>query len=534
MTQTTETKQIDIFKNLIADPPGSQENPMDIPYYMGLVWRRRWFVMAIFCMAMISGIYLAIALPKTYQAETLVFIEPPRVPEVYVQSVVSTDLDARLSHITQMIKSRTNIMNIIERFRLFSEPEHDNMYIEDKIEKMRDRTQVNLITDSRKRTANAFTISFQGKDPSKVMNVVNTMATMVIDQNLKTRESQAIGTSEFLNDQLVKMRENLEAVEKDLGDYQKIHMGELPEQLDSNLMILERLQQQLNEKQISLRTEKNRLLSLVNQIQLAREQLNIAGTSQEPSLELLKEHLANYKSRYTDQYPDVIQLQKRIAEMEKANGPVATTMEAELIQQRKGIEREIAVIKREISDLNRQIVFYQRRVEDTPKREQELLSLKRNYENIQETYNSLLQRKLEADIAANMEKRQKGEQFRILDPARLPDKPISPDMKKLFLMCVAAGLACCGGLIFLLNFLDNSVKKPETIPDKLGIPILAVMPTIKHRKDIIWRRINIMFSIFGALVSMALLACFAAVSILDVHQVVDFIKKYAIDVSGIL
>ena len=92
-------------------------------------------------------------------------------------------------------------------------------------------------------------------------------------------------------------------------------------------------------------------------------------------------------------------------------------------------------------------------------------------------------------------------------------------------MCVAAGLACCGGFIFLLNFLDNSVKKPEVVTDKLGNHILAVMPTIKHHKDIIQQHINIGFSIFGALVSLALLACFAAVTILDMHQVSDFIKK---------
>ena len=530
MNKTTETQQIDIFKNLLADPQRSQENPMDIPYYLGLVWRRRWFVIAIFCMVMILGIYLAIALPKTYQAETLIFIEPPRVPENYVKSIVSTDLDARLSNITQMIKSRTNLMNIIERFVLFSEPEHENMYIEDKLEKMRERTQVELITDSRRRTANSFTIAFQGKDPYKVMNVVNTMATLVIDQNLKTRELQATGTSEFLSDQLVKIRENLEAVEKVLGDYRKIHMGELPEQLDANLRVLDRLQQQLSEKQMSLRTEKNRLISIANQLQLAREQSNIVSAIQpqigESSLKALKRQLADYKSRFTDQYPDVIRLQSRIAEMEKETGPVATTIEAELILQRKGIKREIAAIKQEIINLNTQIVFYQRRVEDTPKREQELLSLKRNYENIQETYNSLLQRKLEADIAANLEKRQKGERFRILDPGRLPDKPISPNMIKLFLLCLAAGLVCSVIPIFLLEFLDYSVRKPENVSDKLGIPVLVVMPSIRHPKDIMWRRVNMVFSIFGALVSLSLLACFAAVTILDMHQMVDLIKKY--------
>ena len=529
MTTTTDTQHIDIFQKLFGDPQRSQENPVDIPYYAGLIWRRRWVVIAIFCIAMISGIYLAISRPKIYQAETLIFIDPPRVPDNYVQSIVSTNLDTRLTNLTQMIKSRTNLMNIIEEFSLFSGPDNQNMYIEDKIETMRKHTQVKLITDSRKRTANAFTISFRGKDPQKVMNVVNAMATLVIDQNLKTRESQAVSTSQFLDDQLNDMRTRLESVEKDLGDYRKIHMGELPEQLDTNLRVLERLQQQMNEKQISLRTEKNRLISLGNQIQLAREQSAMAGSEQprpdELSLEASRYKLADLKSRYTDQHPEVIRLQNKISEMEKQDGPVGTSMERELLLQRKGIQREIAVIKQEISELNKQIAFYQRRVEDTPEKEQELLSLKRNYENIQETYNSLLKRKLEADIAANMEKRQKGEQFRILDPGRLPDKPISPDMKKLFLMCLGAGFACCGGLIFLLNVLDKSVKKPETVPDKLGIPVLAVMPTIKHHKDIIWRRMNIGFSMLGALVSLALLACFAAVTILDMHPVVDVIKK---------
>jgi hypothetical protein len=164
-------------------------------------------------------------------------------------------------------------------------------------------------------------------------------------------------------------------------------------------------------------------------------------------------------------------------------------------------------------------------VEGTPKIEQELLSLNRDYENVQDTYNSLLNRKLEADISVNLEKKQKGEQFRVLDPARLPDKPISPDMKKLFLLCVLAGLACGFGFIFLLDYFDNSVRKPEIIHEKLGIPILVVMPSIGHPKDFMWHRVNMVFSIFGAVVSLALFAFFAAVTILNMQQMVDLIKK---------
>ena len=532
MTQKTEIQQLDIFKNLIGNPPHDQENPMDIAYYMGLIWRRRWLVIAIFCMAMISGIYLAIDLPKLYQAETLILIEPQRVPNNYVQSIVSADLDLRLANITQIVKSRTNLMNIIDKFNLFSGAEYKNMYVEDKVEKMRNRISVSLNADHGRMAANSFTISFRGKDPSKVMDVVNAITTLVINQNLKVREMQAEGTTEFLNDQLARMKENLETVEKALGKYRKAHMGELPEQLAANLRMLDILQQQLNEKQTSLRNEKNRLISLENQIRIAREQSKIAGTIQperddQRSIGALKQQLSDYKSRYTDKHPEVIRLRKRIAEMEKENEPELSTIPAELILQKKGIEEEIESIKKEISNLNTQLDFHQRRVEDTPKREQELLSLMRNYKNTQETYNSLLKRKLEAGIATNMEKRQKGEQFRILDPGRLPEKPIFPNMKKLFLICLMVGLGCCGGIIFLLDFIDNSVKKPEVVSDKLGIPVLAVMPIIKHHKDIVWQRLNIVFSIFAGMISLALLACFAAVTILDMNHVVDLIKKYA-------
>jgi len=532
MTQTIETQQIDIFKNLIGNPPHSEEYPMDITYYMGLIWRRRWFVITIFCMAMISGIYLAITLPKIYQAETLILVEPQRVPENYVRSIVSTDLDLRLTNITQIVKSRTNLMNIIEKFNLFSGAEYENMYEEDKIEEMRRRISVNLNSDYGRRAANSFTISFKGKDPSKVMNVVNTITTLVINQNLKVRELQAEGTTDFLNGQLDRMKKNLETVEKALGNYRKVHMGELPEQLAANLRILEILHQQLNEKQTSLTNENNRLVSIGNQIQIAREQSKIAGIAQSKtedpsSLEALKQRLSEYKSRYTDKHPEVIRLRKRIADIEKENGPEISTIEDELNSQRKNIEKEIEAVKKEISNLNTRIGHYQRRVEDTPKREQELLSLMRNYKNTQETYNSLLNRKLEAGIATNMEKRQKGEQFRILDPARLPEKPISPNMKKLFLMCLAIGLGGCGGLIFLLDFIDNSVKKPEVVSDKLGIPVLAVMPIIKHHKDIVWHRLNIVFSIFAGMISLLLLTCFAAVTLLDMSPIVDLIKKYA-------
>ena len=256
--------------------------------------------------------------------------------------------------------------------------------------------------------------------------------------------------------------------------------------------------------------------------------------------------MADYKIRYTPQHPDVIRLQRKIEELEKESSSLSANsadtgssrkaggvgfpvtgrgVESDLITQRSSAAREIVAIREELSALQEQVAVYQRRVEDTPKLEQELLSLKRDYENTQKTYDSLLARKQEAEVAANMERQQKGEQFRILDPARLPDKPQSPDMRKLFLMCVMASLGLGGGLIFLLEFLDKSVKKLESVPQKLGIPLLVAVPRIDHSRNIRMRRINDGFSIAAAVICMALLALFAAVSVLGMQGPTEIVKR---------
>ena len=118
-----------------------------------------------------------------------------------------------------------------------------------------------------------------------------------------------------------------------------------------------------------------------------------------------------------------------------------------------------------------------RRWTATPKREQELITLTRDYENIKTSYNSLLNRKLEADISVNMEKKQKGEQFQIIDAARLPEKPVSPDPRRLFLITVAAALGLGCGLVFLLDFLDSSIRRVDELEENFGLPVLGRSPT---------------------------------------------------------
>jgi len=530
-------------------PEQSSNNQID--YYLELALKRRWLLIIPFCIAMLSGIYLAFALPQAYQATTLILVRPQRVPTDYVRSIVSTDIDQRINTIKQQILSRTNLERIIEEFKLFSDPDDADMFMENKIASIRERIEVEVTGSTRRAGgADAFSVSYRGSDPQTVMNVANTLANYFIDENLKVREAQAIGTSSFLDDQLSAMRTQLEAVEKQFGEYRQKYSGEMPEQLDTNLRVLDRLQLQLNERQANLQDAKNRLILLDNQIE-ANKNLRAAGAAagsddgRPLTLAQLKQQLADLKASYTDRHPDVMRLQRQVEDLEaKAaeteSGSDAANQErsasptplpqnrfmADQIQQRNATFLDIKNLESEIANMMLQIKEYQRRVEVTPKREEELLALNRDYENIKESYNSLLNRKLEADIAVNMEKKQKGEQFRIVDHARLPQKPVSPDMKKLLLMALAAGLGLGGGVIFLLDFLDTSLKRPDDIETDLGVPVLATIPRLYQPKGQMLKKLNWVLTGFGVLVGFILLGVFGVLALYGLNPTIELAQQY--------
>jgi uncharacterized protein involved in exopolysaccharide biosynthesis len=256
----------------------------------------------------------------------------------------------------------------------------------------------------------------------------------------------------------------------------------------------------------------------------------------------MKAQLESLLSRYTERHPDVIRLKARIKDQEKqdqanlqaetaaASGSSTEQSPPALLSpqyrtQYNAVLQEIGRLEVDIADTRRQISTYQNRVENTPKREQELLRLRRDYQNIQSTYDSLLERKLEAEIAVNMERKQKGEQFRILDPAKIPQKPVKPDMKKLFILIFGAGLGIGGGIIFLLEYMDESFKRPEDIEEDLELPVLCSVPRIIDRKTRILHRIeHAAVAVFG-LISFILFAGLAVFSQQGVEPTLELIGK---------
>jgi polysaccharide chain length determinant protein (PEP-CTERM system associated) len=516
--------------------------PFEIEKYKEIALRRRWWIIIPFLLSILIGIGVSIKLPKVYRASTLILVQPQKVPANYVREIISVDIGDRLRTITQQVTSRTNLEKIINAFNLYNEPGR-HMFMEDKTQSLRRRIEVDVSGGGR-RGANAFEIFFTGKYPKQIAEVANALASYFITENLKLREDQAIGTSEFLTDELENIRRRLVEKEEELKRYRMRYMGGLPEQLDTNLRILTRIQQQIVANQENLRETENRKLLIQQQISEAAEirRARIAQAEGEiaqfTSLDQLKTQLASLEARYTQRHPDVVSLKKKIADLESKEKtepkevqgmPVdrgVTQAEINLANQLREIELEIANLKTEAAQLHSQMKRYQIHVENTPKREQELMSLNRDYRNIQEAYNSLLSRKLEAEIAVNLERKQKGEQFRILDPANVPIRPFKPDIRRILLMTVGLGFALGCGLAYLRETMDTSFRRPEDVEEVLQIPIIASLPFTLNAKELRRIKRKEILTVVSVGLTFLLLGVVIVLSIKGVDATINFVKDF--------
>lgn len=518
----------------------------DIMKYLDMALRRKWWIIIPFLLTVLGGLTYALKSPRIYEAQTLILVQPQKVPKEFIRSIVSIGVEERLKTITQQVTSRTNLESIIKEYKLYND---SKMILEAKVALLRKRIRINVVRGDR--GGNAFEITLRGKDPEKITRVTNALASNFISENLKIRESQALGTSIFLADELESIRKRLASKEKQLREYRQKFMGALPEQLQTNLNILGRLQMQLEQLNNSLRDAENRRLIIQKQIadsEMLQKQL--AGTGSRSFLEggapddliSLRKQLSLLRGRYTANHPDIIRLKKMIATIEAEEiesktepaeseagstelKPVIPMTGPFLRPQLQQINLETKNIKAEIKKVQSRMELYQRRVEDTPKREQELLSINRDYENIRELYNSILNRKLEAEIAVSMEKKQKGEQFRVIDPAKTPHRPIEPDIRKIFLMTLIIGLGLGVGLAYLVEIMDTSFKVPEEVEKETQLPVLVSMPiqyTEKELKDIKRKNALAFASVALGFIFSVFIIVFA---VKGVDTTVDFLKN---------
>ncbi|MBI5235096.1 MAG: hypothetical protein HY886_02475 [Deltaproteobacteria bacterium] len=440
--------------------------------YLEIVKRRKWLIAVPLLAGAGAGAVIGYAMPAYYRSTTLIMVDEQQVPQSYVTPTDTTPIEKRLSAINQQIMSRTQLEKIVDDFKLYETGQAAQpaglkarlkatlgmtaskpLTKEDAVEMLRSDIGINVVdVGGGKKLGNAFKISYSGSDPYLTMQVTNTIASLFIDENLKQRERYAEGTSDFLANELDKAKHELEQQEQTLRRFKESRMGSLPEQLDANLRTLDRLQTELQSVTGSLKT------TYVSE------------------LDRLKSELAALTATYKENYPDVVTLKNRIKELEEQMTSNVAAQPDATGKPVTDAPADIMSLKTREAKLRQQIKAYEARVETAPANEQRLADIKRDYSISLQNYQSLLEKKLGARLAENLEKRQKGEKFRVIDPANLPQRPYKPDRVSITFTGLAAGGVVGAGLALLFEFLNPAFRKPEELAGLFDKEVLAVIP----------------------------------------------------------
>jgi polysaccharide chain length determinant protein (PEP-CTERM system associated) len=513
--------------------PGKVYTPEAV---LEIVWRHKWLIVLPFAIVTAGVAVYARALPDVYRSETLIMVVPQRISENYVRSSVNVPIEDRLRSIGEQILSRTRLEQVIVDLDLYVQ-QRSRLPMEDVVEIMRDQITVEPVE------RDMFRIAFVARDAQVAASVVTRLADMYIAENQRDREVIADDTNEFLESQLLEAKDRLVEHEKKLEAYRMRHAGELPTQFESNLQMIQATQVQLQSLAESMNRDRDRRLALETALAEAkkggapsaadRAALGLPAESPEASLasqvETARRELRELQRRLTASHPDVVAKTNQLADLEArlaaeppALGPAtdpasdaAAAAEARVRQIQAEIDKldaQIAVKEQEEVRLNGVIADYRKRVDAVPARETEMTELMRDYDTLQKTYTSLLASRQSSAIAANLERRQIGEQFKVLDPARPAERPFSPDRVRLNLLGALAGLAFGLGLVGLIEYRDSTFRSEDDVLQVLSLPVLAVIPFMESPQEQRARRLRIVLTSVTGVAALAVTAAVLAAS----------------------
>ena len=461
-----------------------------------VILKRRWWIIAIPAIIFpIVGYGITFLVQPQYVSQTLVLVEQQKVPDSYVKPVITEDLSGRLATMREQILSRSRMQPIIERFNLFA---NSKMSMDDRIDQTRKNIDIKPIQSELARTGGlpGFFISFKAGDARTAQLVCGEIQSLFVSENLSDRQASAAGTTDFLKGQLADAKAKLDEEDAKLAKFQQTYVGKLPGAEASNTSMLTTLNTQLDAATQALaRMEQDKsyaesMLALQQSQSTQTPEHGMSLQANQLELQQLLAQEADLTSRYTDDYPDVVTVRRKITELRQqmAKAPAPSVSPApsspkpsdslsvlQLRAQLRAMEQGIVQKKRDQAEVQGQLRMYQERVASSPAVEEEYKSITRDNQTAQAFYDDLLNKMNQSKMATDLERRQQGEQFRVMDEPNLPEAPDFPKRPIFVGGGLTAGLALGLLVVALLEYLDTALRSERDVWAFTKLPTLAVI-----------------------------------------------------------
>jgi len=462
-----------------------------------IAWRSRWVLFWPIVLSVTVAAVYARTLPDIYQATATIAVVPQRVSEQYVRSSVTLPSEARFQAIGLEIMTRDRLERIIRDLQLVPPSVTLTEALVWSVQQ-----QIKIAGTG----SDAFYLTFVASDPKVAKAGAERLMALYMDENRRERDLTTTLSSSFLGDQVSDVRRRLKDHEKRLEAYRRVHAGELPEQIESNLSASNNAQLRFTVIHESLSQDVERRNTLEREVSRRANATPdrptppvVVGPATEALAEA-RQQRRDMLGRLKPQHPDVLTIEAVIRDLEprareeqmRAQSATTTTtmltpaVEDDTEDLRESLARvsaQIADKETQIRAIEREIAGYEARIKGIPVRESELAELLRDYDTTQELYRKLVSQHEESNLAANLERNQVAERFRVIDPPRLPEEPFAPSRGLTTIYGLLIGVALGAGLSLLRDLRDSSFRTESEITEVLALPVLAGVPLMLSRSQ---------------------------------------------------
>jgi protein tyrosine kinase modulator len=452
--------------------------PISIAPYLDIIFRHRVSALCAFALGISATVSLIVMLPNVYRSTAIIVIEPPlvRVDDVGLDTTKTPQNESvsdQLETLAYKAFSQHKREGLIRKYNLYDYRPGASM--DARLAEMNSRIDIVVPGDTivyegarpEGQSPRILKISFEYEDRAIAQRVTQELADSFVNEGFRERSDRAREATQFLRNQVEWAKARLAAKDTTIKELERRYEGSLPQDLEPNLTELGRLQDQL---------------VIINQQIVAQRMVPIAQGQQLPtspteelmSLELELNHLL---SEYTNTYPDVLLLKRRISDLRQQIKSKPSAIETsgfdnvDSSQAEERLEREAAVLSPQVEGLKARIAM-------TPEHGQELSELLRDYDALATEYGSLTSKELAAQISETLEKRHQEERLKLLQPASIERRPTGPNREAIGILGVCYSTFAALAFPFGLYFTDTSYKDPEELVEEFAIPVLAAIPTL--------------------------------------------------------
>ncbi len=449
-----------------ANPQQLQETHISWQDYLAVAQRRRWFFIVPFAASMLMGIVIMISSARIYSAEALIAVQNETLINPLIQGLaMPTEVGERLNTLREEILSWSNLSRLIEKHQLdVGIPKNNKVAYDKLVQKLREDIKVKM------KGVTLIEVSYEGTDQAKVQEMVNSLTDIVIERDTAIQQQEANNAINFIETELAVYRKKLEDSEKKLREFKEVYMTQMPVATALNDQ-LKSLELQLSNLLIDNTEEHPRVIEVRRQIEEVRRQRDaeikrLVEKGVLVNLDEMNQNAAEAKAKAQAAYQQLVQGLES-PEVRPNSPQIAVSPQGTTIQLSDAAASSLTL---------------------SPKQQQELTGLTRDYSVNESIYRGLLEKLERAKITGRLGEDKEGGKFVVIERARFPLRPIKPNLIQVLIISLVVGIALGIGLVLLVEYLDQAIQSTEEAAEFLQLPVLGSIPTILTEDDLTAQR----------------------------------------------